>query len=444
MKGLIIYRWITENQFLGVIQSVINAEELCSQFEILIFTNKEADIQKQVEVLKFNYIDYTFNYSLEQLEEREKLNHRKTHIENVINNIEDRFTKVYTFLTEDNQSFQHLLSHALMQRFHQKVIFLTGNGEFAAGNHESEVKVLSQNLYEHIHELVTSGNFTAAKKMITFNNFKDQRIIHLLDLGEYLKILHIPNHNGTMYFQILNDVLITINEENDSEEIKYIERIEGLWKNDQKAFIFYLHNYAEFLYKENDLIDFIVLFYRLAEETLLYSIGWDINWNTSVEQKQFFIRKDALYSLRIPRIGNLSKHFHRYMNVLKQEIRSIEERQQVKIRRDKCVGLERLSDRDKYFAELYLFFNNKKLEEFLDLRHEGVSGHGFADFTKEDFERILGGSPLEKFNDVLTLLELNPEFSVFRLVQKAILALVASYEIEQLGVARSEEEAINY
>ena len=443
MKGLIIYRWITGNDFLRVIQTVINTEELCRDFEILIFTDKETDIQKQVEGLNFNYIDYSFTHLLEPREESENLTIRKNHIENVINNIEDRFTKVYTFLTEGNQSFQHLLSHALMQRFHQKVIFLTGKGEMAAENHESEGKALSQNLYEHIHELVISGNFTAAKKLITFNHFKDQRIIHLLDLGEYLKSLHIPNRNGTMYFQILNDVLKTINEENDPEEIEYVERIEGLWKNDQKAFIFYLHNYADFLYKENDLIDFIVLFYRLAEETLLYSIGWDINWNTSDEQRQFFIRKNALYSLRIPRTGNLSKHFHRYMNVLKQEIRSIEERQQVKIRRDKCVGLERLSDRDKYFAELYLFFNNKKLEEFLDLRHEGVSGHGFADFTKEDFERILGGSPLEKFNQILTMLELNPEFSVFRLVQKAILALVASYEIEQSELAKSEEEAIN-
>jgi hypothetical protein len=444
MKELIVYRWKNKDHFLCNIQSVIHKEELCRDFDLLIFTDKEIDIQRQGEVLDFNYVEYTFNFLVEPLKDLETLNLRKAYIENIVHNLDGQFTKVYTCLSEDHQSFQHFLSHALMQRFHQKVVLLTDKGEFIAENRETEVKVFSQNLYEHLHELVTSGNFSAAKKMITFHQIQDKRIIHLLDLGDYFKNLHIPNHNGSMYLQLLKDVLLSINEENSPEELDYIERMEGLWKNDQRAFILYLHNYAEFLYKENDLIDFIVLYYRLAEEALLYSIGWDINWYTRDERKQFFVRKDAVYSLRIPRTEKLSKHFHRYMKVLNQEIRTIEERQQVKIRRDKCVGLDRLSDRDRYFADLYQFFNHKKFEEFLDLRHEGVSGHGFADFTKEDFERILGGSPLEKFNQILTILELNPEFSVFQLVQKAILALIASYEVEQSGLAKNEEEAINY
>ena len=186
-----------------------------------------------------------------------------------------------------------------------------------------------------------------------------------------------------------------------------------------------LSNYAEYLYTENDLIDFIVLFYRLVEETLLYSIGWDINWNTRDEYRQFFIRTDAAYALSIPKTEKLSKHFHRYMKILKNEIRAIEDRMQVKIRRDKCVGLERLSPQDRFFADLYLFFNSKSLEDFLDLRHEGVSGHGFAEFTKEDFEVMLNGqSPLLFIHPFLKKFDLLPEVSIFNLIQKCVLALL--------------------
>ena len=61
-------------------------------------------------------------------------------------------------------------------------------------------------------------------------------------------------------------------------------------------------------------------------------------------------------------------------------------------------------------------------EENLELRHEGVSGHGFADFNKEEFETICGGqSPLEKMDPLLSQLQLKPEFSLFKLVQKGIL-----------------------
>jgi hypothetical protein len=95
MKGLIIYRWITGNDFIHVIQTVINTEELCRDFEILIFTDKETDIQKQVEGLNFNYIDYSFTHLLKPIMESENLTFRKTHIENVINNIEAFYEGLY-------------------------------------------------------------------------------------------------------------------------------------------------------------------------------------------------------------------------------------------------------------------------------------------------------------------------------------------------------------
>ena len=58
-------------------------------------------------------------------------------------------------------------------------------------------------------------------------------------------------------------------------------------------------------------------------------------------------------------------------------------------------------------------------EEILELRHEGVSGHDFADFNKEEFETIWGGqSPLEKMDPLLSQLQLKLEFSLFKFVQK--------------------------
>ena len=65
--------------------------------------------------------------------------------------------------------------------------------------------------------------------------------------------------------------------------------------------------------------------------------------------------------------------------------------------------------------------------------HEEVSGHGFADFNKEEFETICGGqSPLEKMGPLLSQLQLKPEFSLFKLVQKGILGI--AQENDQLLV----------
>ena len=66
-------------------------------------------------------------------------------------------------------------------------------------------------------------------------------------------------------------------------------------------------------------------------------------------------------------------------------------------------------------------------------RHEWVSGHGFADFNKEVFEAFCGGqSPLEKMGPLLSQLQLKPEFSLFKLVQKGILGI--AQENDQLLV----------
>lgn len=65
-----------------------------------------------------------------------------------------------------------------------------------------------------------------------------------------------------------------------------------------------------------------------------------------------------------------------------------------------------------YFLQLYYFFHDKKLEELLQFRHEGVSGHGFEEFTKEQFKTLCGGQTmLAHIAPMTEMLQVKPDFS---------------------------------
>ncbi|WJQ13236.1 hypothetical protein QT238_13910 [Geobacillus stearothermophilus] len=321
-------------------------------------------------------------------------------------------------------NLQQMITHEALQLFPDKVVFWV---EEAGNENVVWMKQYAANrqLYHHVHELISAGNFKAVKKLLT-KRVANPQVMQLLDLGLSLKTLDLSRKQAEQYFTILIEVLQHLDSELLEEEIAYIKRMMKLPAGDQKAFISFLYNYAELLYEQQELIDFIVIYYRLAEETLLYALGWDVRNDLNDSAFPFLVRKDAKYALPLTKQEKLTKHFHRYMKILSREVRHIEKKENVRIRRDKCVGLERLSPRDRYFADLYLFFNEKSFETFLDLRHEGVSGHGFADFTKEKFEALLGGqTPLQKIDAILTYLSLKPNYSIFQLVQKAVLGLIA-------------------
>ena len=81
------------------------------------------------------------------------------------------------------------------------------------------------------------------------------------------------------------------------------------------------------------------------------------------------------------------------------------------------------------------------LARYLSALRRGGKGHGFADFNKEEFEAICGGqSLLEKMDPLLSQLQLKPEFSLFKLVQKGILGI--AQENNQLLVQEINKDLV--
>ncbi|OCA81531.1 hypothetical protein A8F94_21905 [Bacillus sp. FJAT-27225] len=346
--------------------------------------------------------------------------------------IKNRYESIAIFTIDfSDQAFAHMLALKVMQRFPSKtklnpIIFNKNDG----------MPSKDLNVFHHLHQLLQSGNYRAAGKLAT-GRFKNRKITQMLELAQGLRQFDFTL-NGLKtesYWTNLTETLEHIDPEEAASEIAFIVEFRKVQRKDQRAFITYLFNYAELLYKDNNLVDFVVLYYRLAEETLLYALGWDINWAIYDDQKQFQIRRDAEYFLRIPANERLTKHYHRYLKVLEQEIYRLNGRPGVIIRPGGSVGLDKLSGRDEYFAMLYLFFKEPSFSKFLDLRHQGVSGHGFADFNKADFEEMLGGAPLEKIAPLLGKLGLRPDYSIFGLISKAALALAAEEVQKQVPLS---------
>jgi hypothetical protein len=429
MKNLFISQWTDESYTLAtkIVEKLSSYGE--RELAIHFFSqNSHIDVSLFLEELHMRYSNVSIDVQTHFLKDNLSIREKIKHVQSLIRRIGSHAERLYLQFHDGDAYLQQMIAHECIQLFPNQVIFFMGNEDesyFSIGQ-----SIQDREFYHHVHELVTSGNFSAAKKL-TSNRIKNPLIPRLLDLGQSIRMLDLEKNNSDELFDDLNEVLKQLDSEQSTEEMAYVDLMKKLPDYNQKAFIAFLYNYAELLYAENDLIDFIVLYYRLAEETLLYAIGWNIRWRGANETFPFVVRKDAKYVLPIPKNRKVTRHFHSYMKVLSQEIRSIEERQRVKIRRDKYVGLDRLSPRDRYFAELYLFFKEKTFEEFLDLRHEGVSGHGFADFTKEEFEGMLDGqTPLQKIAPMLEKLSLKPNHSIFVFIQKAVLALVAE-ETEQ-------------
>ena len=321
----------------------------------------------------------------------------------------------------------HLLAHLSMQYFPDRARFVSERNEEMPYMQEFPLheRMATFRFYHHIHEFLESGNYLSAKRMIS-NHFQHKDIDKLLDFGNGLFSLELENktYPDTDMFELLIDTLREI--DGDEEEIRYVERMKKLRKGSQKEFIFFIHNYASFLYEQEDLIDFVVLYYRLVEESLLYALGWDYVENVGSENGYRFVEQTGKRFVLPLNPHEMSRYFHHYLRALKKEIRKIEnEYTGVSLLNGNVTALDQLNERDRYFADIYHAFQDEELIDFLDLRHEGVSGHGFADFTVEDFERICGGKPpLVKIKPTLEKLGLVPEFSLFDLVQKAVLALL--------------------
>jgi hypothetical protein len=326
---------------------------------------------------------------------------------------------ILVFLHSNALPLQSILTQLCSSSYQRQTFFLAEGEQAIIPFLESNQPELSASLEQHIRELIYSGNYRSALNLV--KDIKNNELKQLISFGDQLFRLDFSyhaNHGDIHPLDLLMDSLMEHSIAS-GEEIAYIQELKGVTGGGQKPFLFLLQNYAEFLYEQKDIIDFIVLYYRIVEETLLFALGWDVD-----DQSTFSKREDAQYIMDLPD-WRLTKHYHRYEQALRQYIRRLEEEKKVKIRADRQIGFDSLSPEELYFAELYLSIRIKGIQECLDFRHEGVSGHGFADLTIAEMEIICGGqTPLELLEPLLKQQGLLPGFSIFQVLNKAILALL--------------------
>ncbi|MBM7692705.1 hypothetical protein JOC77_002136 [Peribacillus deserti] len=313
--------------------------------------------------------------------------------------------KIYVRLSERPNLYELVIMQIVLESYSKAAYFIKGR-ELVPAFSEAEDKI--QDLYARLHDLICKRNYHSAGKLV-YHSFQSPELTKMLIFGERLKSLDLAVSEGQEdYFDLLMETLREMDE--DEALVEYADSMKNLRNRDQKSFISYLHNSAARLYDENKLIDFVVLYYRLTEELLLYALGWDIDWNKPGSGKDTFIyRKEAYFKLDIPK-ERVTRHFHSYLRTLNREVRVLEKKQEI-------------TQVDQYFIKLHRLFNDEELQEVLKLRHAGVSGHGFCDFSKEQFENICEMNPLEKLEPIFSFLNITFEDGLFELIEKSSLYL---------------------
>lgn len=294
----------------------------------------------------------------------------------------------------------------LMAHFPTQTIVETSMGKWK--NYDVNWKY--EEVYHAAHHFISQNKFSSAE--ILLNTYvKNKDIFHLIHFGKNLlngDVFYPNENNKWFYFNLLSNGLEQLQE--DEEEIAFVHEMKGLAMGEQKPFIYFLQNYCKHLYENEDLVDFVVLFYRLAEELLLYAMGWDVN-----EHNYYVVRENTKEN--VPFKTPFSRHFSSYLNVVEQQ-------------------LKRYPNND-YLQKVNEDFTQKWLLNFLNLRHEGVSGHGFMHYHVQLFEEICGGNPLEKMNELLEKYNVKANYDVFEIVQKVILAITRQALVEENFVAQN-------
>ena len=263
-----------------------------------------------------------------------------------------------------------------------------------------------ENFYQHVHHLIERNQFVSAEVLLR-SKVKNGNVYKLLDFAKGLQQgeARFPNANHPLhYFEVLENVYKE--QFGASQELSYsLHRMKGLVKGNQVAFLYFLQSYVKQLYESNDLVDFIVMYYRLVEELLLYAMGWN-----ATNSNRYFVRNNVAKHIAITDVP--SRHFRSYLRIVKREV---------------------TEKPNAFNQKLLQDFSAPWLRNMIDLRHEGVSGHGFQYFTKELFEQVCEGNPVERLEKLMKDYDIQAPYSIFKLVQKAIVRLVRNElsEIDQ-------------
>jgi|SRR5690554_6161231 len=261
----------------------------------------------------------------------------------------------------------------------------------------SDIHWKSEEVYQMVHHLIYLNKYKNAE-MILKNYCDDKTLFHLIHFGEQLlngNAKFSQSNNQYYYFNLLMGVLKTV--DYNKEEMQYVYQMKGLVDSKQKPFIYFLQNYCKQVYKTDEFVDFIVLYYRLTEEALLYAMGWDVD-----NSNRYKVRSNVKRS--VPYERPISRHFYSYLQIVMKKAKE--------------------NPRNKYYQQLVKDFTDDWLINLIDLRHEGISGHGFRHYSRELFETIVSGDPIERMEQLLEKYQLKTNHDMFEIIQKAILALV--------------------
>lgn len=318
----------------------------------------------------------------------------------LLEQIANKVEKIRILVDKDGSSLTQAAIHFCLTHFPTKTEIKTVRELWK----NADINWRKEEIYHIAYHLIYQNKFSSVDLLL--NNYVENKdVFHLTTFGQ-----NLLNGNGRysnvsnefFYFHLLTKVLNEI--EANSKEVEFVRKMSELVKNKQQVFIYFLQNYCKQLYKTGELVDFIVLYYRLAEELLLYAMGWDVD-NTN----QYWVRHNA--KRKVPFEKPYSRHFTSYLNVV--------------------IKMKEKDPANKFLHRLYGDFTQEWLIHFLDLRHEGISGHGFAQYSTELFEEICGGNPVEKMDELLEKYGMKAEYDIFELVQKALLALVRQALIEK-------------
>jgi hypothetical protein len=249
-------------------------------------------------------------------------------------------------------------------------------------------------------ELVLSGNYRSVKQLYKPSINSD--LWRLLTLAENLHNCHATGLQSEL------ELVIRILEQfrSDPKELEFCRQMLALEGKEQRAFIAYLYSLAQLFDEREAMVDFIVIFFRLMEELMLYAIGWDVDNQQKLKESNY----------RRPIVLNEGERIATFA-VFKRVL-------------EKHAG----SEKEQLCAELVALLHREEVARVLEIRHEGVSGHGFADLSRDRVLQVSGGvEPLERIRPLMEKFELVPSYSIFRLVDEAILLLLS--ESEQ-GVVR--------
>jgi hypothetical protein len=218
--------------------------------------------------------------------------------------------------------------------------------------------------------------------------------------SELARVLQFAEHLQNAHFVTLKADLplvmdILTRHRADAKEVAYCRDMLVLERREQRAFIQYLYSLAQ-LYDEREMmVDFVVVYFRLVEELMLYTMGWD------VDGQQRLVPGKYRKPMRL-REGERIATFAVFRRILAQR-----------------------DPGDAAADAVWATITRPEVADVLELRHEGVSGHGFADLSRDRVLALSGGKePLKWLEPLLERFELVPAYSIFRLVDEAALLLL--------------------